>query len=115
MKISLKTKILLFPVVFFLVILTIGIFTVTTVQEQAGGADPHGQQAVRDITFKIILTGIIGLLVVSSLSVFLVLSIDRPIHTVIEGLAEGVRQVSSASGEISQASQNVAQGTSDQA
>ena len=115
MKISLKAKILMFPVVFFLVILTIVFFTVTTVQDKAGVPDTHGQRVVNDITFKIILSGIVGLLIVSSLSVFLIVSIDRPIHGVIEGLAEGVKQVSSASGEISQASQHVAQGTSDQA
>jgi methyl-accepting chemotaxis protein len=57
----------------------------------------------------------VGLLIVSSLSVFLIFSIERPIHEVIEGLAEGVGQVSSASGQISQASQHVAQGTSEQA
>jgi len=113
MKISLKAKILMFPIVFFLVILTIVIFTVTTAQN--GGPGTSGQQVARDLTFKIILSGIVGLLIVSSLSVFLILSIDRPIHGVIEGLAEGARQVSSASGEISQASQHVAQGTSNQA
>ncbi len=115
MKISLKAKILMFPVVFFLILLTVGLFTVTAVQDKVGGLDTHGPQLVKEITSKIILSGIVGLLIVSSLSVFLLVSIDRPIHGVIEGLAEGVRQVSAASGEISQASQHVAQGTSDQA
>jgi methyl-accepting chemotaxis protein len=112
---SLKTKILLFPVVFFLVILTIGFFTVMTVQDKTGGPNVHDQGVVKEIALKIILSGIVGLLIVSSLSVFLVFSIDRPIHQVLEGLIQGVRQVSSASGQISQASQHVAQGTSEQA
>ena len=112
---SLKTKILMFPVVFFLVILAIGFFTVMTVQDNVGGLNAPGQRIVEQITIKIIFSGIVGLLIVSSLSVFLIFSIERPIHEVIEGLAEGVGQVSSASGQISQASQHVAQGTSEQA
>jgi methyl-accepting chemotaxis protein len=112
---SLKTKILMFPVVFFLVILTIGFFTVMTVQDKAGGPNAHDQRVVKELTLKIILSGIVGLLIVSSLSVFLIFSIDRPIRKVIESLTGGIEQVSSASGQISQASQHVAQGTSEQA
>jgi methyl-accepting chemotaxis protein len=112
---KLKTKILMFPVVFFLLILTIGFLTVTIVQDNVGGPNTHGQRVVEQITIKIIFTGIVGLLIVSSLSVFLIFSIDRPIHEVIEGLGEGVGQVSSASSQISQASQHVAHGTSEQA
>ena len=112
---SLKAKILMFPAVFFLVILTIGFFTVLTVQDKMGGPNVHDQGVVKEIAFKIILSGIVGLLIVSSLSVFLIFSIDRPIHQVVEGLTQGVGQVSSASGQISQASQHVAQGTSEQA
>ncbi|HVP77890.1 MAG TPA: methyl-accepting chemotaxis protein [Thermodesulfobacteriota bacterium] len=115
MKMSLKARILLFPVVFFLVILTIGFFTVMTVQDKAAGPNIHDQRMATEVTLKIILSGIVGLLIVSSLSVFLIFSIDRPIHRVIKGLAGGIEQVSSASAEISQASQHVAQGTSEQA
>jgi methyl-accepting chemotaxis protein len=105
----------MFPVVFFLVILTIGFFTVMTVQDNAGGPNAHDQRVVKEVTFRIILSGIVGLLIVSSLGVFLIFSIDRPIRKVIEGLTGGIEQVSSASGQISQASQHVAQGTSEQA
>ena len=112
---SLKTKILMFPGVFFLVILAIGFFTVMTVQDSVGGPNTPGQRVVEQITTTIIFSGIVGLLIVSSLSVFLIFSIDRPIHRVIEGLAEGVGQMLSASSQISQASQHVAQGTSEQA
>jgi len=112
---SLKAKILMFPVVFFLVILTIGFFTVMTVQDKAGGPNAQDQRVVKEVTFRIILSGVVGLLIVSSLSVFLIFSIDRPIRRVARGLTEGVDQVSSASAQISQASQQVAQGTSEQA
>jgi methyl-accepting chemotaxis protein len=105
----------MFPVVFFLVILTIGFFTVMTVQDKMGGLNTPGQRVVEEISTKIILSGIVGLLIVSFLSVFLILSIDRPIQKVVEGLTEGIEQVSSASGQISLASQHVAQGTSEQA
>jgi len=112
---KLKTKILMFPVVFFLLILTIGFFTVTTVQDSVGGPNTHGQRVVDQVTIKIIFSGIVGLLIFSFLSVFLILSIDRPFHQVVEGLTQGVDQMSSASGQISQANQHVAQGTSEQA
>jgi methyl-accepting chemotaxis protein len=112
---SLKAKILMFPVVFFLVILTIGFFAVMTVQDNVRGPNTDGQRVVEQITIKIILTGIVGLLIVASLSVFLIFSIDRPIHKVIGGLGQGVGQMLSASSQISQASQHVAQGTSEQA
>jgi methyl-accepting chemotaxis protein len=105
----------MFPVVFFLVILTTGFFTVMTVQDKVGGPNTQGQRVVEEISTKIILSGIVGLLIVSFLSVFLIFSIDRPIHEVAEGLTEGVDQVSTASDQISQASQHVAQGTSEQA
>jgi methyl-accepting chemotaxis protein len=79
------------------------------------GPNIQGQRVVEEITVKTILSGGVGLLIVSFLSVFLIFSIDRPFHKVVEGLTEGVDQVSSASGQISQASQHVAQGTSEQA
>jgi methyl-accepting chemotaxis protein len=101
------------PVLFFLVILAIGFFTVTTVRDNAGG--PNTQRVVEQITIQIVFSGIVGLLIVSSLSVFLIFSIDRPIHRVVEGLAQGVGQVLSASGQISQSNQHVAQGTGEQA
>ena len=115
MKMSLRTKILMFPVVFFLVILTIGFFTVMTVQDKLGAPRTDYRRVVEEITFKIIFSGIAGLLIVLSLSMFLIFSIDRPIHEVIDGLTVGIEEVSSASGQISQASQHVAQGTSEQA
>jgi methyl-accepting chemotaxis protein len=115
MKMSLKKKILMFPVLFFLVILTIGFFTVMTVQDKLGAPHADYQRVVEEITFKIIFAGFAGLLIVLFLSMFLISSIDRPIREVIDGLEEGAEQVSSASGQISQASQHVAQGTSEQA
>jgi methyl-accepting chemotaxis protein len=115
MKMSLRTKILMFPVVFFLVILTIGFFTVMTVQDKLGAPRTDYQRVVEDITFKIVFSGIAGLLIVLFLSMFLIFSVDRPIHEVIDGLTGGIEEVSSASGQISQASQHVAQGTSEQA
>ena len=105
----------MFPAVFFLVILTIGFFTVMTVQDKLGTPHADYQRVVEEITFKIIFSGIAGLLIALFLSMFLIFSIDRPIHEVIEGLTEGIEEVSSASGQISQASQHVAQGTSEQA
>jgi methyl-accepting chemotaxis protein len=112
---SLKTKILMFPALFLLVILTIGFFTVMTLQDKVDGPNAPNQRVVKEITLKLIFSGIVGLLIVSSLSVFVIFSIDRPIREVIEGFTEGIEQVSSASAQISQASQHVAQGTSEQA
>jgi len=112
---SLKTKILMFPVVFFLVILAIGFFTVMTVQDKTGGPNVHDQGAVKEIALKIIFSGIVGLLIVSSLSVLLIFSIDRPIHRVVKGLTEGAQAVLSVSSQVSQASQQVAQGSGAQA
>ena len=86
-----------------------------TVQDKVAGPNAQGQQVVGEITIKIILFGVVGLLIVSFLSVFLIFSIDRPIHQVVGGLNHGVDQVSTALGQISQASQHVAQGTSEQA
>jgi methyl-accepting chemotaxis protein len=112
---SLKTKILMFPAVFLLIILTIGFFTVTAVQDKVEGPNALDQRVVKEITLKIIFSGIVGLLIVSSLSVFLIFSSDPRTRELIEGLAKGVGHVSSASGQISQASQHVAQDTSEQA
>jgi methyl-accepting chemotaxis protein len=75
----------------------------------------HYAQVVKAITFKIIVFSIAGLLIVFSLGIYLIYSITRPIHWVVEGLTEGAEQVSSASGQISRASQHVAQGASEQA
>jgi methyl-accepting chemotaxis protein len=105
----------MFPAVFLLVILTIGFFTVTTVQDKVERPDVLDQRVVKEITLKIIFTGIVGLLIVSSLSGFLIFSSDRRVPELIEGLAKGVGHVSTASGQISQASQHVAQDTSEQA
>jgi len=75
----------------------------------------HYTQVISDITYKIILFSIVGLLVVCFLSLFLTRTITRPIHRVVEGLTAGAEQVSSASDQISQASQQVAQGSGEQA
>ena len=115
MKLKLRTMILMFPFVFFLVILTIVFLTVMTEQDKAGGPNTHDQRVVKEITLKIILSGIVGLLIVSSLSVYLIFSIDRPIHEVIKGLAEGAEQVSAASSQVSQSSQQLVQGANEQA
>jgi methyl-accepting chemotaxis protein len=115
MELKLRTKILMFPVAFVLVILTIGFFTVMTVQDKAAGPNAQDQRVVREVTFNIILSGILGLLIVLSLSAYLFYSITRPIHRVAEGLTEGAEQMSSASGQVSQASQQVAQGAGEQA
>ncbi len=114
-KVSLKTKILMFPAVFLLVILTIGFFTVTTVQDKVEGPNALDPRVVKEIALKIILSGSVGLLIVSSLSVFLIFSGDRRIPELIGDLAKGVGHVSSASGQISRASQQVAQDTSEHA
>ena len=60
----------------------------------------------------IVLAGIILFWV---LSFFLVRSITRPIHSVIEGLTESSEQVASGSGQISAASHQLAEGASEQA
>jgi methyl-accepting chemotaxis protein len=75
----------------------------------------HYVQVVKEITLKIIIFSIVGLLIVLSVSVYLLYSITRPIHRVVKGLSEGAEQVSSASDQVSQASRQVAQGTAEQA
>jgi len=49
------------------------------------------------------------------LSITLVLSITKPINSIITGLTEGSEQVSSASGQVSAASQSLAEGSTEQA
>jgi methyl-accepting chemotaxis protein len=115
MKLKLRTMILMFPFVFFLVILTIVFLTVMTEQDKAGGPNTDDQRVVKEITLKIIFSGIAGLLIVSFLSVYLIFSIDQPIHEVIKGLAEGAEQVSAASSQVSQSSQQLVQGANEQA
>jgi len=80
-----------------------------------GVPNTHYDQIFKDISTKIILSSVLGLLIVIALGVFLTNSIARPLKYIIEGLTEGAEQVSSASAQISQASQHVAQGTSEQA
>jgi methyl-accepting chemotaxis protein len=80
-----------------------------------GVPNTHYDQIFKDISTKIILSSVLGLLIVIALGIFLTNSITRPLKYIIEGLTEGAEQVSSASGQISQASQHVAQGTSEQA
>ncbi len=49
------------------------------------------------------------------LSFFVIRSITKPIHRIIEGLNEGSDQVASASGQVSSSSQSLAEGSSEQA
>lgn len=63
---------------------------------------------------------VIGLLIAVTLiaalvSASLILGITRPIKSVIDGLAEGSRQVASSSTQVSSASQQLAEGASEQA
>jgi len=58
---------------------------------------------------------ITGILLASFLGFFISLSITRPLNRAIGGLNEGADQVASASGQVSFASQSLAEGTSEQA
>jgi methyl-accepting chemotaxis protein len=62
----------------------------------------------------IVLT-IIAFVLSGLLSTFIIRSITKPIHRVIEGLNEGADQVASASGQVSGSSQQLAEGSSEQA
>ncbi|MFB3885955.1 MAG: methyl-accepting chemotaxis protein [Thermodesulfobacteriota bacterium] len=78
---------------------------------------PHTyyMQVINGIILKVVLFSIAGLLIVFSFSVYLLYSITRPIHRVVEGLTEGAGRMSSASGQVSKASQQVAQSAGEQA
>lgn len=73
------------------------------------------EEISRSITGIITLMGIVGLLIVGSLSYFIVRSITGTLNRVIIGLCDGADQVASSSSQVSSASQSLAEGTSEQA
>jgi len=62
-----------------------------------------------------VIVTIIAFILGGLISFFLIRSITKPLHRVIDGLSEGAEQVASASGQISSASQSQAEGSSEQA
>ncbi len=69
-------------------------------------------QITSDITGKIILISVIGLIIVAVLSLLLIKSITGPLNRVIAGITDGADQVSSAASQVASASQQLAEGTS---
>jgi methyl-accepting chemotaxis protein len=57
----------------------------------------------------------VGTLIAVGLGIFFSISITRPIHKVVEGLADGAEQVALASAQVSSAGQSLAEGASEQA
>jgi methyl-accepting chemotaxis protein len=80
-----------------------------------GVPNTHYDQVAKDISTKIILSSILGLLIVIAPGIFLTNSITRPLNRIIEGLTDGADQVASASSQVSTASQSLAEGASEQA
>ena len=72
-------------------------------------------EITNDITSKIIIISVIGLIIVVILSLLLIKSITGPLNRVIAGITDGADQVSSAASQVSSASQQLADGTSEQA
>ncbi len=72
-------------------------------------------EAIKDISTKIILFSLIGLLIVAILGFYLLRSITVPVNRVVKGLTEGAKEVASGSTRVSAASQSLAQGASEQA
>jgi len=68
-----------------------------------------------NITGKIIIISVIGLMIMGVLSFFIIKSITGPLNRVITGLSDGSDQVASASNQVSSSSQSLAEGTSQQA
>jgi len=58
---------------------------------------------------------VLGVLMALGLGISLSMSITRPLHRVIAGIADGTEQVAAAAGQVSSASQSLAQGSSEQA
>jgi len=62
-----------------------------------------------------ILATLIAFILGGFLSLFVIRSITKPIHRIIEGLNEGAEQLASAAGQVSSSSQSLAEGSSEQA
>ena len=62
-----------------------------------------------------IIATIIAFLSGGFLSFFIIRSITKPVHRIIEGLNDGAEQVASAAGQVSSSSQSLAEGSSEQA
>jgi methyl-accepting chemotaxis protein len=72
-------------------------------------------EITNDITGKMIVISLIGLIIVAILSMFLIKSITGPLNRVITGLTDGADQVSAAASQVTSSSQLLAEGTSEQA
>lgn len=80
-----------------------------------GVPNTHYDQVVKDISVKVIVCGIIGVLVIFAMGFFMVRTITIPINRVITGLRSGSGQIASASHQVSAAAQQLAEGSNEQA
>lgn len=80
-----------------------------------GVPNTNYDQVVRDISAKIIIFSIIGLLIAGIGGIFLIKSITAPINRVIAGFREGAEHIATASSQVSSASRSLAEGASEQA
>jgi methyl-accepting chemotaxis protein len=85
------------------------------VYEYMGQVDQKADRIAGLVSTTISLVFIFAVVISVIAAVFIIRSITRPIHRVIDGLATGSEQVTSASGQVSAASQQLAQGASEQA
>lgn len=80
-----------------------------------GVPNTHYDQVVKDISVKVIVCGIIGILVIFGLGIFTARTITIPINRVIAGLRRGAEEITSASNQVSSAAQQLAEGSNEQA
>jgi len=72
-------------------------------------------QVVDDITMKVVVSGVVGLIVIIGAGIILMNTIIRPINRVYEILDKTSVQIASASSQVASASQSLAEGASEQA
>lgn len=80
-----------------------------------GVPNTNYDQVFRDISVKVIICGVIGILVIFALGILMVRTITVPINRVITGLRSGAEQITSASNQVSSAAQQLAEGSNEQA
>jgi len=71
-------------------------------------------QVVKDISVKVIVCGVIGILIIFALGILMARSITIPINRVISGLRKGAEEITSASNQVSSVAQQLAEGSNEQ-
>ena len=80
-----------------------------------GVPNTHYDEVVKDITIKVAVSSMVGLLIIFVLGVYMINSIVKPVNKVIAGLSDSSTRVAKASIQIASSSQQLAEGASEQA